>query len=93
MEDETMNFNEIKLKIRSIVSLSQLAMGIFLLLSGIILYIAPSGRGSNEMMLLFMTKADWRYWHTVIGFIMAGTALIHVDLNFRTLRILTKKIG
>ena len=36
-----MNLNEIKLKVRSVVSISQLVMGIFLLLSGIALYIAP----------------------------------------------------
>ncbi len=87
-----MSFNEIKLKIRSIVSISQLIMGIFLLLSGIMLYIAPTGRGSSEAVLLFMTKADWKYWHTIIGFIMAGSALIHVDLNFNALKVLTKRI-
>ena len=39
-----------------------------------------------------MTKADWEYWHTVIGFIMAGSALVHVDLNFRTLKVLTRRL-
>ncbi len=87
-----MNLSEIKLKVRSVVSISQLAMGIFLLLSGIALYISPSGRGSGEALIWFMTKADWEYWHTVIGFIMAGSALIHVDLNFRTLKVLTKRL-
>ncbi len=87
-----MNFSEFKLKVRSVVSISQLAMGFFLLLSGIMLYIAPHGRGSSEAWLLIMTKADWEYWHTIIGFIMAGTALIHVDLNFRTLKVLWKRL-
>ncbi len=40
-----MDLTQIKLKVRSVVSISQLAMGVFLLLSGIALYIAPSGRG------------------------------------------------
>ena len=39
-----------------------------------------------------MTKADWEYWHTVIGFVMAGSSLVHVDLNFRTLKVLTKRL-
>ncbi len=87
-----MNFNEFKLKVRSVVSISQLAMGVFLLISGIMLYIAPTGRGSSEAWLLIMTKADWEYWHTIVGFIMAGTALIHVDLNFRTLKVLWRRL-
>ncbi len=87
-----MNLTDIKLKIRSVVSISQLAMGVFLLLSGIALYIAPSGRGSSEALIWFMTKADWEYWHTVVGFIMAGSALIHMDLNFRTLKVLTERL-
>ncbi|GEM_PF-1216874 len=87
-----MDLTAIKLKVRSVVSISQLVMGAFLLLSGIALYIAPSGRGSSEALIWFMTKADWEYWHTVIGFVMAGSALIHVDLNYRTLRVLTKRL-
>ncbi len=87
-----MDLTQIKLKVRSVVSISQLAMGVFLLMSGIALYIAPSGRGSSEALIWFMTKADWEYWHTVIGFIMAGSALVHVDLNSRTLKVLTRRL-
>ncbi len=87
-----MGFREIRLRIRSIVSISQLIMGIFLLLSSMMLYISPTGKGSSEVVLLFMSKADWKYWHTIIGFIMASLALIHVDLNFNALRVLAKRL-
>jgi hypothetical protein len=72
---------------RSFVSFSLLFSGIALLLSGIILFIAPSGRVARDInwRILGLDKEGWEAVHTVIGYISVIFAGLHLILNRRFL--------
>jgi len=79
-----------ELKLRAIVSMSQLILGILLFISGLILYLTPHGRAQE--FILFMSRGSWRYWHDIFAFAFSGSSLIHIYFNFRSLKVLARRL-
>lgn len=82
--------SSIELRIRSIVSFLQISLGVLLFLTGLILYLTPSGRFSEHT--LSLTRDAWRYWHHILGFSLAGSSLVHIYFNFRALKVLMRRL-
>ena len=59
--------------------------GLLVLISGMILEVAPHGPGSRDAIALGLTKSQWIDIHRYTGFIAAGTAVVHVYTNYRSL--------
>ncbi len=59
------------------------ALGILVLISGILLETAPSGPRSGEAVALGLTKETWIDIHVYAGFITAGAAIVHAYTNYR----------
>ena len=59
------------------------ALGLLVLVSGMLLEIAPSGPGSGEATALGLTKETWEAIHVYAGFAVAGAAIVHAYTNYR----------
>jgi len=55
----------------------------FQAITGVILYVAPRGRGSGSWMFFGVDKHTWGDWHTYSGFIIIGLIAVHVLLNWK----------
>ncbi len=62
-----------------------LVCGILVLLSGILLEVAPRGPGSKWAVALGLTRAEWTDIHRYAGFAAAGAAVVHIYSNYRGL--------
>ena len=80
----------VELRVRSIASFLQISLGILIFLTALILYITPSGRGYEHVFLF--SRNTWRYLHTVFGFSLAGSSMIHIYFNFRALKVLLRRL-
>lgn len=58
---------------------------IVLSLSGMVLYLAPHGRGAGGAMFLSLSRHDWGDVHIVFGFLFMAAGLVHIFFNGRTL--------
>lgn len=58
---------------------------IHLIVSSIILYIAPPGRFTNwnNWEILGISKAGWQAQHTVVGYLFIIAAVVHLVLNWK----------
>ncbi len=74
-------------KWRSFVSYFLLFAGAILVVSGVVLYIAPSGRvaHSTDWHLLWLDKAAWESVHTNSGYASIIFGLVHLILNWKVL--------
>ena len=74
-------------KWRSFVSYFLLFSGVVLIVSGVVLYIAPSGRvaHSTDWHLLWMDKEAWEAVHTNIGYASIILGVVHLVLNWKVL--------
>ena len=62
-----------------------LVCGVLVLISGILLEVAPHGPGSKSAVALGLTKGQWTDIHRYAGFTAAGAAIVHVYANHRSL--------
>ncbi len=74
-----------ELTIRKITAIILFVSAIFVIVSGILLYSAPSGRGSGEAIALGLTKDTWIDLHVWSGFIASGCLVVHLYMNRRPL--------
>ena len=74
-------------KWRSLVSFSLLFASLAMLVSGIVLFIAPIGRvaHSADWRLLGLDKGQWEAVHTIFGYVGAILGLVHLTLNWKPL--------
>ncbi|RKX82244.1 MAG: hypothetical protein DRP57_10285 [Spirochaetes bacterium] len=74
-----------KFKLRPFVSLFTALSFIHLIITSVILYIAPPGRFANyaNWKIFGITKSGWEAQHTIIGFLFIGFAVIHLILNWK----------
>jgi len=72
---------------RSVISFSLLFSAVVLILSGIALLIAPSGRIARETgwQILGFDREGWILIHDLFGFFFILLTLIHLWLNYRAL--------
>ncbi|MCE4610120.1 MAG: DUF4405 domain-containing protein [Desulfurococcales archaeon] len=59
------------------------ALGLIILISGMMLETAPSGPGSGDATALGISKETWEDIHIYASFIAAGAAIIHAYTNYR----------
>jgi len=85
------------IKIRAILSSLILITFIIVLLTGIGLYLSPSGRATKEISWDFFGFDKWQLenMHTLFGFIMSALVIIHLIINYKMflneIKILFKK--
>jgi len=73
-------------KIRGLVSIGLLISWAISALSGIILYLAPSGQRVGKTLLLFgLTRHEWSGFHTWSSFLALGITILHVLVNWKIL--------
>lgn len=65
---------------RIFISLALAASFLMLLVSGIVLYLAPPGRIANwsDWMILGLSKSAWQHQHTIFGYAFALLSLFHL---------------
>ena len=71
------------LRIKAVVSFILLVLFVIVFVSGIVLYLAPSGsiaHKTNWHFLIF-DKWQWKKIHTVSAFIMSVVIFVHLFLN------------
>ncbi len=81
---------------RAYVSLFLFLAGVLLAFSGIILYIAPSGRIAKtiEWRPLGLDKDQWETLHTILGFVVLYFSYLHIRYNWRPIvSYFRRKIG
>ena len=78
-------------KIRGLVSIGLLVFWGISALSGIILYLAPSGQRSGRNILLFgLIKQEWSNIHTWLNFIAVRIKILHVIIDWKILVTVVK---
>jgi len=70
---------------RAFTSIYLVTSGLFITLTGIILYLAPPGRVAHwvEWRLLGMTKEQWQAVHTIFAFLFVLAAILHLYFNWK----------
>ncbi|MCE4620434.1 MAG: DUF4405 domain-containing protein [Desulfurococcales archaeon] len=71
------------LEARRITVIIFVTVGLVVLITGMLLEMAPSGPGSGEATALGITKETWTDIHVYAGFITAGAAIVHAYTNYR----------
>jgi hypothetical protein len=72
---------------RAFISLGLFISFIMLLLSGVILYVGPSGKGAPGVVweIIGLTKQGWQKQHIIFGFTFAILSLFHLSaMNWKT---------
>ncbi len=82
-------------RMRKVVSILLLYSLIILLISGIVLYIAPRGRYANwnNWTLMELSKTQWEDVHTIVGYLMVLLSVIHIYLNWKPMINYLKRSG
>ena len=78
---------KVKVYARAVVAILLISVWSLVGLTGLLLWLAPSGRRSGQTELLFgLTKADWGDVHFWIAVATVVVTLIHVVIDWRALR-------
>ena len=74
-------------KTRAFISLSLAFSSLAVLISGLVLYVAPHGRDAYWVNWTFwsLNKEQWLAWHIILGFAFLIFAVWHIVLNFKPL--------
>ena len=79
--------------LRMFLALSLLALGIILSISGILLFLAPSGKAvARTITFLGLTKRQWTLIHYYSGFATVGIGFSHLIINRRPFLIYLRSI-
>ncbi|ADR35551.1 hypothetical protein Ocepr_0087 [Oceanithermus profundus DSM 14977] len=72
---------------RAWVTLVLLGAATWLAVSGVVLYLAPSGRVAKtvDWRLLWLAKEQWEALHTVFGFVFLALVGLHLKYNLRSI--------
>jgi hypothetical protein len=73
---------------KKIISLSLLYALVFMIISGIVLFIMPHGRVAywTGWTFLSLNKDQWQALHTISGFIMVITGIFHLYFNWKPMK-------
>ena len=78
---------KIKVYTRAVVAIMLITAWSLLSLTGLLLWLAPSGRQSGQMQLLFgLTKGEWGDVHFWIAVATVVVTLVHLIIDWRALR-------
>jgi hypothetical protein len=75
------------IKWRNLASLFLALSGIIILVSGIVLFVAPPGRYAHavDWCILGLDKGQWEAAHTMFSFVAVIFAIIHLVINWKSL--------
>lgn len=83
-----------KQKIRGLIGIGLLIFWTISALSGIILYLAPSGQRAGQAILLFgLDKHEWSEFHTWLSFLALGITILHVIIDWKILVAVVKYLA
>ena len=78
---------KVKVYARAVVAIILITAWSLLSLTGLLLWLAPSGRQSGQMQLLFgLTKGEWGDVHFWIAVATIVVTLVHLIIDWRALR-------
>lgn len=69
--------------LRKVTSLTALLSFAALLLSSVVVYLAPRGQGSGRWGALGLDKHEWSALHTNLGLLFVIAGIVHIVLNFK----------
>ncbi|ADB57884.1 DUF4405 domain-containing protein [Archaeoglobus profundus] len=70
-------------KTRATIVFVLIALGLFQLISGLILYFTPGRHGYREVLVYGLEKHLWKEYHLYVGLIITAVAIIHFILNWK----------
>lgn len=80
-----------KIYVRAVIAIIMLVVWLSVAISGAVLWLAPEGQRSGRIPLLFeMTKSEWKEVHLWIAAITLVITVIHVIVDWKTLRAIIK---
>jgi hypothetical protein len=81
-----------KVKVNYFVDLLLVISGLISIVSGVIMFFAPSGPGSSLFTFLGVTKHSWGEWHKWSGMTMAVLVILHFILHWKWFIAMTKNL-
>jgi len=89
--DNNSQKSNIKIYIRAVIAILLIIAWVLVAFSGLILWLAPEGRQSGRIPLLFdLTKSEWKDIHLWLAVATLIITLIHVIVDWKTLRAVIK---
>lgn len=73
--------NEIVIKLRILIFLLALTLGILSFVTGLILYFWPHGPRAGQLVILGLTKSGWGEVHTWFSILALLVIVIHLVVN------------
>jgi hypothetical protein len=86
MVSERQRKAQTKAYVRSIIAVCLVVTWSVMILTGFLLYVAPSGPRSGRLPILFLVKEQWGDLHFWIGLLAILVTVIHVIIDWRALR-------
>ena len=78
---------KVKIYARAVVAIMLITTWSLMALTGLLLWLAPSGpQSGRQLLLLGLTKSEWGDVHFWIGVATVAVTLIHVVIDWRALR-------
>jgi len=75
-----------KAYVRSIIAISMITVWSAMVITGFLLYVAPTGPRSGRLPILFLTKGQWGDLHFWIGLAAISITVIHIVIDWKALR-------
>jgi hypothetical protein len=76
----------VKAQIRAIIAFALILLWAISALTGFLLYVAPTGQRSGQLVLLFLTKAAWGDVHFWISIAAGIITIIHIIIDWKALK-------
>ncbi|WP_456328164.1 DUF4405 domain-containing protein [Archaeoglobus sp.] len=70
-------------KTRALIVLVLMALGLFQLVSGLILFFMPSGHGYRKFLVCGLVRHVWREYHLYVGLVITVVVVVHFILNWK----------
>ena len=71
---------------RSIIAITMITVWSAMVITGFLLYVAPSGPRSGRLLILFLTKGQWGDLHFWIGLLAILVTVMHIIIDWKALR-------
>ena len=76
-----------KVYARAIISMMLIIVWVLVAVSGVILWVAPTGSRSGQALLLFeLTKNDWKEIHLWVAVATLVVTIVHIIIDWKALR-------
>ena len=76
-----------KVYARAVIAILLIAAWVLVTISGVVLWLAPSGQRSGQQLLLFgLTKHEWSDVHFWIAIATIVVTIVHIIIDWKALR-------